>query len=135
MMLTPINFKKWIDDNRHLLKPPVGNQQIWQDREFMVTVVGGPNYRTDYHINRGEEFFHQIEGDMILRVIDRGGRLIFRFEKAKSFSCRAACLTLPSGRRERWAWSSNESVFPTRRMALSGIAPSARKSFTRNLFR
>lgn len=64
----PINFKKWIDDNRHLLKPPVGNQQIWEDREFMITVVGGPNARTDYHVNEGEEFFYQIEGDIHLRL-------------------------------------------------------------------
>lgn len=70
--LTPINFKKWIDEHRHLLKPPVGNQQIWEDREFMVTVVGGPNSRTDYHINEGEEFFYQIEGDMVLKVLENG---------------------------------------------------------------
>ena len=66
--LQTLNFKKWIDEHRHLLKPPVGNQQIWQDREFMVTVVGGPNSRTDYHINEGEEFFYQLEGDMCLKM-------------------------------------------------------------------
>jgi 3-hydroxyanthranilate 3,4-dioxygenase len=71
-MMKPINFKKWIDENRHLLKPPVGNCQIWEDREFMVTVVGGPNARADYHINQGEEFFHQIEGDIVLRVLEKG---------------------------------------------------------------
>lgn len=65
--LKPLNFKRWIEENRHLLKPPVGNRQIWEDREFMVTVVGGPNARTDYHINEGEEFFHQLEGDITLR--------------------------------------------------------------------
>ena len=70
--LVPINFRKWIDENRHLLKPPVGNQQIWENREFMVTVVGGPNARTDYHINEGEEFFYQVEGDMVLRVMVKG---------------------------------------------------------------
>ena len=70
----PLNFKKWIDDNRHLLKPPVGNQQIWADREFMVTVVGGPNAREDYHINQGEEFFYQVEGDMLLRCLNDEGR-------------------------------------------------------------
>lgn len=66
----PINFKRWIDEHRHLLKPPVGNQQIWANREFMVTVVGGPNARTDFHINQGEEFFYQLEGDIVLRCID-----------------------------------------------------------------
>ena len=70
--LAPINFKKWIEENRHLLKPPVGNRQIWEDRDFMVTVVGGPNSRTDYHINEGEEFFYQIEGDIVLRVLEAG---------------------------------------------------------------
>src|SRR3954463_7276081 len=70
--LQPLNFKRWIDEHRHLLKPPVGNRQIWEDREFMVTVVGGPNARTDYHINEGEEFFYQVEGDIKLRVLDAG---------------------------------------------------------------
>jgi 3-hydroxyanthranilate 3,4-dioxygenase len=65
-----LNFKKWIDEHRHLLKPPVGNAQIWEDREFMVTVVGGPNARTDYHVDPGEEFFYQLEGDMTLRLRD-----------------------------------------------------------------
>src|SRR5579862_9302247 len=67
-----INFAKWIEDNRHLLKPPVGNKLIWEDREFIVMVVGGPNSRTDYHINGGEEFFYQVEGDIVVRVIDEG---------------------------------------------------------------
>ena len=66
--MKPINFQKWIDEHRHLLKPPVGNQQVWEDREFMITVVGGPNARTDYHVNEGEEFFYQLEGEMNLRM-------------------------------------------------------------------
>lgn len=70
--LQPLNFKKWIDENRHLLKPPVGNKNVWEDRDFMVTVVGGPNSRTDYHIDHSEEFFYQIEGDITLKVIEHG---------------------------------------------------------------
>lgn len=70
--LNTINFKRWIDEHRHLLKPPVGNQQIWEDREFMVTVVGGPNSRADYHVNQGEEFFYQVEGDITLKLIEDG---------------------------------------------------------------
>jgi 3-hydroxyanthranilate 3,4-dioxygenase len=71
--MKPLNFRQWIEDHRHLLKPPVGNAQIWEgDREFMVTVVGGPNARTDYHINQGEEFFYQLEGDIVLRLLQDG---------------------------------------------------------------
>jgi 3-hydroxyanthranilate 3,4-dioxygenase len=71
-MLKPLNFKAWIDAHRDLLRPPVGNAQIWADREFMVTVVGGPNARTDFHVNQGEEFFHQLEGDITLRCLVDG---------------------------------------------------------------
>jgi len=70
--LSSINFQKWIDEHRDLLKPPVGNKLVWEDREFIIMVVGGPNSRTDYHVNEGEEFFYQLEGDMILKVIDEG---------------------------------------------------------------
>lgn len=71
-MMNPINFKQWIEDNRHLLKPPVGNKVIWKDGEFICMVVGGPNKRTDYHYEEGPEFFYQIEGDMVLKVIEKG---------------------------------------------------------------
>ncbi|MCC6007020.1 MAG: 3-hydroxyanthranilate 3,4-dioxygenase [Rhodobacteraceae bacterium] len=70
--LAAFNFQKWIDEHRHLLKPPVGNQQIWEDADLMVTVVGGPNKRTDYHDDPVEEFFYQIEGDMLLKIHDVG---------------------------------------------------------------
>jgi 3-hydroxyanthranilate 3,4-dioxygenase len=36
-------------------------------------VVGGPNLRDDFHINSTEELFHQIEGDMILRLMLKDG--------------------------------------------------------------
>ncbi len=67
------NFKKWIDENRHLLKPPVGNQQVYLDtKDFIVMVVGGPNSRKDYHLNEGEEFFYQLEGDIVVKIIEDG---------------------------------------------------------------
>lgn len=71
---TPFNFAKWIDEHSDLLKPPVGNAQIWMDSDFIVTVVGGPNERTDYHDDPFEEFFYQVRGDITLRLIDDGER-------------------------------------------------------------
>src|ERR1022692_740928 len=67
------SFKKWIDENRHLLKPPIGNQVVYSDtKDFIVMVVGGPNSRKDYHYNEGEEFFYQIEGDIVVKIIEDG---------------------------------------------------------------
>jgi 3-hydroxyanthranilate 3,4-dioxygenase len=70
--LSPLNLSQWIEQHRDLLKPPVGNKMVWQDSELLVMVVGGPNQRKDYHIDPGEEFFYQIEGDMVLKVIEDG---------------------------------------------------------------
>ncbi|MFZ5637251.1 MAG: 3-hydroxyanthranilate 3,4-dioxygenase [Pseudomonadota bacterium] len=71
MLPNPINLQAWIDEHRHLLKPPVGNKCIHND-EFIVMVVGGPNQRTDYHWDEGPEWFHQLEGEMVLRVQEDG---------------------------------------------------------------
>lgn len=74
-MLKAFPLQKWIEDNRHLLKPPVGNKVIWRDHEFICMAVGGPNERTDFHVNQGEEFFYQVEGDMHLKIITPSGEL------------------------------------------------------------
>ena len=67
-MLPPIDFKDWIERNRNLLKPPVCNKVVYEDTEFIIMVVGGPNTRKDFHVDEGEEFFYQIEGDMVLNI-------------------------------------------------------------------
>jgi 3-hydroxyanthranilate 3,4-dioxygenase len=69
--LAPINLNAWVAEHRHLLKPPVGNKPIW-DGDFLVMVVGGPNQRADYHINPGGELFFQVEGDIVLKIIEDG---------------------------------------------------------------
>ncbi|WP_397361965.1 3-hydroxyanthranilate 3,4-dioxygenase [Olleya sp. R77988] len=71
-LVSPLNFKSWIDENRHLLKPPVGNKCVWKDGEYIVMVVGGPNQRKDYHYNETPEFFYQVEGDMVLKIMNNG---------------------------------------------------------------
>lgn len=69
----PINFMAWIEENRHLLKPPVCNATVYPaGSDFMIMVVGGPNSRKDYHIEDGPEFFYMLEGDMILKVVEDG---------------------------------------------------------------
>ena len=70
--LQSLNFKRWIDENRHLLKPPVGNKRVFRDGDFVIMVVGGPNARKDYHVDPGQEFFYQLEGDMVLKTMQDG---------------------------------------------------------------
>ena len=84
-MLPPINFKQWIDEHRHLLKPPVGNQVVYKDTEFIVMVVGGPNARKDYHYNEGEEFFYQLEGNMQLPIIENGEKKVVTINEGEIF--------------------------------------------------
>lgn len=75
----PLNLQAWIDEHRHLLKPPVGNKCVYAG-DFIVMVVGGPNQRTDYHWDEGPEWFYQLEGEMVLRIQeeDASGKLAVR---------------------------------------------------------
>jgi 3-hydroxyanthranilate 3,4-dioxygenase len=72
-MLAPFNLQKWIDDNRDLLKPPVGNKNLYVEAgDFIVMVVGGPNARKDFHYNETEELFYQLEGDILVKIQENG---------------------------------------------------------------
>jgi len=65
----PFNLKNWITENRDLLKPPVGNKNLYADAgDYIVMIVGGPNARKDYHFNETEELFYQLEGDINVRI-------------------------------------------------------------------
>ena len=67
-----LNVQQWIDQNRHLLRPPVGNRRVFADGDFIIMVVGGPNLRQDYHVDPGQELFYQLEGDMVLKTVQAG---------------------------------------------------------------
>jgi 3-hydroxyanthranilate 3,4-dioxygenase len=73
--LKAFNFREWIDAHREYLKPPVCNRQVFKHSEFIIMVVGGPNARDDYHDDPGEEFFYQLEGEMVLRTMQEGARV------------------------------------------------------------
>jgi 3-hydroxyanthranilate 3,4-dioxygenase len=72
--LRAFNFQAWIEENKEKLRPPVGNAQVWEDGEMMVTVVGGPNQRRDYHDDPTEEFFYQLKGNISLRLMETPGK-------------------------------------------------------------
>ena len=65
----PFNLQQWVKENRDLLKPPVGNKNLYKDAgDYIVMIVGGPNARKDYHYNETEELFYQLEGEIEVHV-------------------------------------------------------------------
>ncbi|XP_007950713.1 3-hydroxyanthranilate 3,4-dioxygenase [Orycteropus afer afer] len=70
-MERPVRVKTWVEENRASFLPPVCNKLLHQ-QQLKVMFVGGPNIRKDYHIEEGEEVFYQLEGNMVLRVIEQG---------------------------------------------------------------
>jgi 3-hydroxyanthranilate 3,4-dioxygenase len=72
-MRAPFNLQKWIDENRHLLKPPVGNKNLYHESgDYIVMIVAGPNARKDYHYNETEELFYQLEGNITVKTQQDG---------------------------------------------------------------
>lgn len=69
----PFNLNQWIEENRHLLKPPVGNKNLYTESgDYIVMIVAGPNARKDYHYNETEELFYQLEGEITVYIQENG---------------------------------------------------------------
>lgn len=69
----PFNLTQWIEDNRDLLKPPVGNKNLYPEgTDYIVMIVAGPNARKDYHYNETEELFYQLEGNITVKIQEDG---------------------------------------------------------------
>ncbi|KAA3619093.1 MAG: 3-hydroxyanthranilate 3,4-dioxygenase [Flavobacterium sp.] len=75
----PFNLTQWVEENRDLLKPPVGNKNLYKDAEdYIVMVVAGPNARKDYHYNETEELFYQLEGNIEVIIQEDGERKVMK---------------------------------------------------------
>jgi 3-hydroxyanthranilate 3,4-dioxygenase len=68
--LPPINLMKWVEQNRHLMKPPVSNKYLYDGEDFFIMLINGPNARNDFHQTNSEEFFLQLKGDIVVRIIE-----------------------------------------------------------------
>lgn len=88
-MMEPFNLQQWINDNRGILKPPVGNKNLYVEAgDFIVMVVGGPNARKDYHFNESEELFYQIEGDITVKIQENGNAREILIKEGEMFLLR-----------------------------------------------
>lgn len=82
----PFNLQNWINENRDLLKPPVGNKNIYTESgDFIVMIVGGPNARKDYHYNETDEFFYQLEGEISIAIQTAKGKEVVHLSAGDVF--------------------------------------------------
>lgn len=82
----PFNLHKWIEENRHLLKPPVANKNLYvESGDYIVMIVAGPNARKDYHYNETEELFYQIEGDILVNTQQEGKLVQYEIKEGEMF--------------------------------------------------
>ena len=76
----PFNLTAWIEEHRDLLKPPVGNKNLYvESGDYIVMIVAGPNARKDYHYNETEELFYQLEGNITVRIQEDGKAVDMKF--------------------------------------------------------
>jgi len=82
----PFNLKAWIEENRSILKPPVGNKNLYKEAgDYIVMIVGGPNARKDYHYNESEELFYQLEGDIEVGIQENGEAITIPIKEGEMF--------------------------------------------------
>jgi len=82
----PFNLTQWIKDNRHLLKPPVANKNLYADAgDYIVMIVAGPNARKDYHYNETEELYYQLEGNITVKIQEDGNAVSIPINEGDMF--------------------------------------------------
>mmetsp|Transcript_3074 Transcript_3074/g.7328 ORF Transcript_3074/g.7328 Transcript_3074/m.7328 type:complete len:325 (+) Transcript_3074:40-1014(+) len=78
------NIEAWYEENKALFSPPVCNKLMFKE-QLNIMFVGGPNTRTDFHLDLGSEFFFQMKGNMRLPTIQKGQRKVVEISEGHVF--------------------------------------------------
>lgn len=69
----PFGLDTWIEAHIDDFAPPVSNKVVWTDSDFIFMIVHGPNARSDFHIDPGDEIFYQLHGAIRVDILDDDG--------------------------------------------------------------
>lgn len=69
--LNSFNLRQWIEENRQGWGQ---RRTIWEDSDFVAFVTRGPNQRSDFHLDPGDEIFYQLEGELNLHYLNANGK-------------------------------------------------------------
>ena len=88
-LLSTFHLRRWIEENQSYFKPPfITNRLLVHHQDFLVMILRGPNSRLDFHIEPGDEFFYQIEGEMELHLKPDGERRrVVQIKEGEIFVC------------------------------------------------
>lgn len=88
-LLSTYHLRKWVKENESLFNPPFRtNKLLVHHKDFLVMMLRGPNTRLDFHIEPGDEFFYQVEGEMELHLKPEGERReVVRIKEGEIFVC------------------------------------------------
>ena len=84
LLTSTTHLPTWRADNASAFAPPICNKLLHK-AELSVMGVGGPNTRTDFHLEAGAEFFWQLQGDMQLPIVERGKRRLVDIREGEVF--------------------------------------------------
>lgn len=88
-LFSTYHLKRWVEQNKGLFEPPFKtNRVLAYHKDFIVMILRGPNVRLDFHVEPGEEFFYQVEGNIELHIKPPGEqRHVVKIREGEVYLC------------------------------------------------
>ncbi|KAF4697632.1 3-hydroxyanthranilic acid dioxygenase [Perkinsus olseni] len=80
----PVSVAEWVEVHSESFSPPICNKLMHKEH-LSIMFVGGPNTRTDFHLDESPEFFWQMKGNMKLPIIERGEKKVIEIKEGEVF--------------------------------------------------